>query len=347
MQDFPESRIELSVITPVYKAEECLEELYRRLVAVLERTGEPFEIVMVNDGSPDDSWRLIRELASRDARVKGINLSRNFGQHYAITAGLDHCRGRFVVVMDCDLQHVPEDISRLYAKALEGHDIVFVRRLRRHDSMMKKLASRAFMAVYNYLTDIKVGSDISSYSIISHRVVAALRLVREGNRTYPLLLHWVGFDVAYIDGEHAKRFAGKSAYSLTKSINLAIESICSQSNRPLRLSIQFGFLLSLASLLFALWLVIRYFLFHVTVEGWTSTMVSLFFLSGLLFANIGVLGLYLGKVFDESKRRPLYFVKERLNLDPLARADDHADAAESGTAALPALAARRGGDTSL
>ena len=172
-------------------------------------------------------------------------------------------------------------------------------------------------------------------------------LVREGNRTYPLLLHWVGFDVAYIDGEHAKRFAGKSAYSLTKSINLAIESICSQSNRPLRLSIQFGFLLSLASLLFALWLVIRYFLFHVTVEGWTSTMVSLFFLSGLLFANIGVLGLYLGKVFDESKRRPLYFVKERLNLDPMARADDHADTAESGTAALQELAARRGGDTSL
>jgi glycosyltransferase involved in cell wall biosynthesis len=118
LQDLPENRIELSVITPVYKAEECLEELYRRLVAVLERTGEPFEIVMVNDGSPDDSWRLIRELASRDARVKGINLSRNFGQHNAITAGLDHCRGRFVVVMDCDLQHVPEDISRLYAKAL-------------------------------------------------------------------------------------------------------------------------------------------------------------------------------------------------------------------------------------
>jgi glycosyltransferase involved in cell wall biosynthesis len=347
LQDLPENRIELSVITPVYKAEECLEELYRRLVAVLERTGEPFEIVMVNDGSPDDSWRLIRELASRDARVKGINLSRNFGQHYAITAGLDHCRGRFVVVMDCDLQHVPEDISRLYAKALDGYDIVLVRRMRRYDSPLKKLASRLFITVYNYLSDIKVDPDISSYSIISRRVVEALRFLREGNRTYPLLLHWIGYDVAYIDGEHAKRFAGKSAYSLAKSINLAIESVCSQSNRPLRLSIQFGFLLSLGSIVFAAWLAIRYFFLKLTVAGWTSTMVSLFFLSGLLFANIGVLGLYLGKVFDESKRRPLYFVKERLNLDALARANDSADAAESGTATLPALAARRGGDTSL
>lgn len=339
------AEVEISVVTPIYKAAECVEELYRRLVAVLEQNGEPFEIVMVNDASPDDSWRLIQNLARRDPRVRAINLSRNFGQHYAITAGLDHARGRYVVVMDCDLQHVPEDISRLYAKALEGHDIVLVRRLRRHDSLFKKLASRAFIALYNYLSDIKVDPDISSYSIISHRVAEALRSLREGNRTYPLLLHWVGFDVAYIDGEHAKRFAGKSAYSLAKSINLAIESVCSQSNRPLRLSIQFGFLLSLASLLFAVWLVVRYFIFRVAVEGWTSTMVSLFFLSGLLFANIGVLGLYLGKVFDESKRRPLYFVKERLNVEPLPPVESTprvTDSNASATAsALPVLSGQR------
>ena len=337
--------VELSVVTPVYKAAECLDELYRRLVAVLERTVERFEIVMVNDGSPDDSWRLIEGLARRDPRVRAINLSRNFGQHYAITAGLDQCRGRWVVVMDCDLQHEPEDISRLYAKALDGHDIVLVRRLRRHDPFWKRQTSRAFVAVYNYLSDIKVDPGISSYSIISRRVVAALRSLREGNRTYPLLLHWVGFDVAYIDGEHAKRFAGKSAYSLTKSINLAIESISSQSNRPLRLSIQFGFLLSLASILCAIWLVIRYFLFAVAVEGWTSTMVSLFFLSGLLFANIGVLGLYLGKVFDQTKNRPLYLVKERLNLDTFSPPDETVASAGSDAAVLPVLTGRRVDDS--
>ena len=341
-QALSENEIELSVVTPVYKAADCLEELYRRLVAVLERTGEPFEIVMVNDASPDDSWQLIEGLARRDGRVRGVNLSRNFGQHRAITAGLDHCRGRFVVVMDCDLQHVPEDISRLYAKALDGHDIVLVRRTRRHDSLWKKASSRAFMAVYNYLSDIKVDPDISTYSIISRRVVDALRLLREGNRTYPLLLHWIGFDRAYIDGEHAKRFAGKSAYSLTKSINLAIESISSQSNRPLRLSIQFGFLLSLASLLFAFWLVIRYFLFNVAVEGWTSTMVSLFFLSGLLFANIGVLGLYLGKVFDETQAAARCTSSRSGSTSTLCRLLKNGRVADGSDAAtLPLLTVRR------
>lgn len=310
-----EGRVELSVVTPVYKAAECLEALYQRLVDVLERTVDQFEIVMVNDASPDDSWHVIEDLARRDRRVRGINLSRNFGQHCAITAGLEHARGDWVVVMDCDLQHKPEDIARLYESALRGHDIVLVRRLRRHDSLMKKLTSRAFTILYNTLTDFKIDPTISAYSIISRRVVEALRSMPEGGRSYILMLHWVGFDVGYIDSEHGRRFAGRSAYDFARSINFAIDSIASQSNRPLRLSIQFGFLLSIASLLYAAWLVVRYFLFGVAVAGWTSAMVSMFFLSGLLFANIGVLGLYLGKVFDEAKRRPLYVVKGRINFD--------------------------------
>jgi polyisoprenyl-phosphate glycosyltransferase len=308
-----ESEIEISVVTPVYKAPECLEELYRRLVAVLERLGEPFEIVMVNDASPDQSWQLIQGIARRDPRVRGINLSRNFGQHNAITAGLDHCRGRYVVVMDCDLQHVPEDISRLYAKALEGHDIVFVRRVTRRDTFLKKLSSRAFMALYNTLTDFKIDPRISTFSIVSRRVADAVRGLSEGNRNYALLLHWVGFDIAYIDGEHAERFAGKSSYSLGKLFAFAIDSITGQSNRPMRLSIQFGFCLSIAALLYAVWLAARYFVYGVRVEGWTSVMVAIFVLSGLMFANIGMVGLYLGKVFDETRRRPLYVVKDRLN----------------------------------
>jgi polyisoprenyl-phosphate glycosyltransferase len=310
-----EPEIEISVVTPVYKAVECIDELYRRLVSVLERTVERFEIVMVNDGSPDKSWPLLQELARRDPRVKGINLSRNFGQHYAITAGLDHCRGRWVVVMDCDLQHRPEDISRLYAKALEGHDIVFVRRVTRRDTIWKKLSSRAFTTLYNTLTDLKIDPRISTYSIISRQVANAMRGLSEGGRSYTLLLHWVGFDMAYIDGEHAERFAGRSAYSFAKALSFAIDSITAQSNRPMRLSIQFGFFLSIAAQLYAVWLAIRYFIYAVPVAGWTSVMVGIFFLSGLMFANIGVLGLYLGKVFDETRRRPLYVVKDRINLD--------------------------------
>lgn len=301
-------------------APDCLAELHRRLVAVLERIGEPFEILMINDASPDHSWQVIQGLAERDARVRGINLSRNFGQHYAIAAGLDHARGRYVVVMDCDLQHVPEDIPRLYAKAREGHDIVFVRRMARRDSFWKKLSSRAFTTLYNTLTDFRIDPRISTYSIISRRVADTLRGLSEGNRNYPLLLHWVGFDMAYIDGEHAERFAGRSAYSFRKLFAFAIDSITGQSNRPMRLSIQFGFCLSIAAQLYAVWLAVRYYIWDVKVEGWTSVMVAIFFLSGLAFANIGVLGVYLGKVFDESRRRPLYVIKDRLNFEGEATA---------------------------
>jgi glycosyltransferase involved in cell wall biosynthesis len=323
------SEIGISVVTPVYKAPDCLPELYRRLVAVLERIGEPFEILLVNDASPDNSWQVIEGLAQRDPRVRGINLSRNFGQHYAITAGLDHARGRFVVVMDCDLQHVPEDIPRLYEKAREGYDIVFVRRVTRRDTFLKKLSSRAFTTLYNTLTDFRIDPRISTYSIISRRVADAVRRLSEGNRNYALLLHWVGFDMAYIDGEHAERFAGRSAYSFRKLFAFAIDSITGQSNRPMRLSIQFGFCLSIAAQLYAVWLALRYFIWQVPVEGWTSLMVAIFFLSGLMFANIGVLGVYLGKVFDESRHRPLYVVKDRLNFD-----------AETSTAAIEPIALR-------
>jgi dolichol-phosphate mannosyltransferase len=146
-------------------------------------------------------------------------------------------------------------------------------------------------------------------------VADALRGLSEGGRSYTLLLHWVGFDMAYIDGEHAERFAGKSAYSFGKALSFAIDSITAQSNRPMQLSIQFGFFLSIAAQLYAVWLAIRYFIWLVPVEGWTSLMVAIFFLSGLMFANIGVVGLYLGKVFDEARRRPLYVVMDRTNFD--------------------------------
>jgi polyisoprenyl-phosphate glycosyltransferase len=329
-----EGEIGISVVTPVYKAPDCLPELHRRLVAVLERIGEPFEILMVNDASPDHSWQVIEGLARRDPRVRGINLSRNFGQHYAITAGLDHARGRFVVVMDCDLQHVPEDIARLYAKAQEGYDIVFVRRVTRRDTFLKKLSSRAFTMLYNTLTDFRIDPRISTYSIISRRVADAVRRLSEGNRNYALLLHWVGFDMGYIDGEHAERFAGRSAYSFARLFSFAIDSITGQSNRPMRLSIQFGFYLSIAAQLYAVWLALRYWVWGVRVEGWTSVMVAIFFLSGLAFANIGVLGVYLGKVFDESRRRPLYVVKDRLNFDAetTAVAEDRLTVETSGVA---------------
>ncbi|MDD5157869.1 glycosyltransferase family 2 protein [Sulfurimonas sp.] len=300
----------ISIITPVYGCCGSLNNLYERLTQSLSAVTDDFEIIMVNDSSPDNAWGTIKKLAQSDSRVKGINLSRNFGQHKAITAGLDYAQGDWIVVMDCDLQDQPEEIIKLYNKALEGHDIVFGRRAKRKDTFFKKLSSKLFYKVYDYFTESKIDNTIANFSIISKKVLNTLKQMREQNRTYPLFVNWAGFKRTEINIEHSSRDEGKSSYTFSKLINLAIDSIVSQSNKPLKLSIKFGFIVAFFSLLYASWLILRYFMFSIPVEGWTSVMVSIYFIAGLLFANMGILGLYIGKIFDETKNRPIYIVQE-------------------------------------
>lgn len=302
--------IEISVVTPVYGCCKSLNNLYKRLNKSLSTITDNFEIIMVNDGSPDNAWETIKELSKKDTRIKGINLSRNFGQHRAITAGLNFAKGDWIVVMDCDLQDQPEEIIKLYNKAQEGYDVVFGKRTERKDSFFKKLGSKLFYKVYDYFTESKIDNTIANFSIISKKVLNSLNQIREQNRMYPLFINWVGFKRTDISIEHASREEGKSSYTLSKLINLAVDSIVSQSNRPLKLSIKFGFVISLLSLIYAFCLTIRYFLFSIPVEGWTSVMVSIYFIGGLLFANMGILGLYIGKTFDETKNRPIYIIQE-------------------------------------
>lgn len=305
----------ISVVVPVYKARDCLAELHRRLVQALEPITPDFEIVLVEDGSDDGSWEGIAALARRDPRVKGLKLSRNFGQHYAITAGLDHASGDWVVVMDCDLQDQPEEIGKLYRKAQEGHEVVFARRHERNDSLYRKLSSRLFSLLYNYLGDIKVDNSVANFSISSRRAIAYVRQFRERNRSFPIFLNAAGFRRAYVDVQHAARFAGESTYNFGKLLDFAIQCIASQSNKPLRLSIRFGFALACLSVLYGAVIVIRYLHADIAVPGWTTLAVLVSFLGGLGFANLGILGLYLGKVFDEVKGRPLYCVEQVLNLE--------------------------------
>lgn len=304
----------ISVVTPVYGCAKSLEALYTRLVSTLTKLTEDFEIIMINDASPDNAWESIKSLAQKNDRVKGINFSRNFGQHHAITAGLDHASGDWIVVMDCDLQDQPEEIIKLYNKAQEGYDIVFGRRVQRKDSHFKRLGSKLFYKVYNYFTESKIDNSIANFSIVSSTVVEKLKTLREQNRSYPLFINWVGFKRTNVNVEHAKREEGKSSYTLKKLIDLAIDSIVSQSNKPLRLSIKFGFIISVLSLLYAIFLITRYIIQGTPVEGWTSVMVSIYFIGGLLFANMGILGLYIGKIFDETKNRPLYIIEQTINL---------------------------------
>ena len=310
-----QNRVKISIVSPVYHGSGCLRELYQRLTQVLDDLVDSFEIILVNDASPDDSWHIILELAATDPRVKGIDLSRNFGQHYAITAGLDHARGDWVVVMDCDLQDRPEEIPALYEKACEGYEIVFARRTNRKDHGLKQATSRIFHRLYHFLSDIKIDRDVANFSIASANVVEAMGNLRERNRAYPVFLHWLGFHTAYIDVEHGERFSGKSSYGLLKSLRLAVEAITSQSNKPLRLSIYLGFLMSAASFTYGAYRVIRYYTQAVNVDGWTSLMVAIVFIGGLILSNLGLMGLYLGKVFDESKHRPLYVTRELANME--------------------------------
>ncbi len=302
--------VHVSVVTPVYGCAASLEKLYGRLVSTLEKISGDFEIIMVNDASPDGAWETIRALAEKDRRVKGISLSRNFGQHRAITAGLDYAEGEWIVVMDCDLQDRPEEILKLYAKAQEGYDAVVGRRVERRDSFFKKAGSALFYRIYNYLTDSQVDRAIGNFGIYSSKVIDSVRRFKEQNRSFGLFVLWTGYKRTEIEIVHSERETGKSSYTFSKLINLAIESIVAHSNKPLQLSVKLGFLLSLLSLIYAFWLVIRYLIWNHHVEGWTSLIVSVYFLAGLIIGSIGMTGLYIGKIFDEVKERPLYLVRE-------------------------------------
>ncbi len=300
----------ISVVIPVYKAEDCLHELYRRLVASLESISDDFEIIMVEDCGGDRSWEIIQELAARDARVKGLQFSRNFGQHYGITAGLDYCTGDWVVVMDCDLQDRPEEIPRLYAKAREGYDVVLARRVKRRDKFEKRLMSRVFFIVFNYLTDMDYDPSVGNFRILSRKVVENCKRMRENLRFFPGMVEWLGFSKAAIDVEHGERLAGETSYTFRKLMALAIDTVIAYSDKPLRLSVQVGFGISLMALLAGVVLLLYALFYDVPIMGWSSLIVSIYFLGGVIIANLGVIGIYLGKTFDEAKKRPLYIVRQ-------------------------------------
>ncbi|MGE5405154.1 MAG: glycosyltransferase family 2 protein [Candidatus Saccharibacteria bacterium] len=304
----------ISVIIPLYNCADCIDELYRRLAASLETITPNFELVMVNDCSPQNDWEMVNRLTAKDSRVVGLNLSRNFGQHQAITAGLEAVRGDWVVVMDGDLQDQPEEICKLYKKAQEGFDVVFARRQVRHDNIMKKITSYLFARVFDYFADTRSDSSIANFSIVSYQVAKNVVRLKEHNRSYPHFIRWVGYNQSFVDVDHAERYKGESAYNFSRRFDLAMDIIVAFSNKPLKFSIKLGFLIAFLSLLYGLYILSRYFFIGSPVEGWTTIIVSLYFIGGMLFANLGLLGLYLGKVFDEAKNRPLYIVKESVNL---------------------------------
>ncbi len=298
----------ISVVTPVYQAEGCLEELYRRLVAALSGITQDFEIIMVEDCGGDRSWEIIRELAHTDPRVKGIQFSRNFGQHYGITAGLDQCDGDWVVVMDCDLQDRPEEIPRLYAKAREGYEVVIARRTRSGGPPSRSFTSWLFYKLFSWLADMEYDGQAGNYRMISRKVVDSIRQMRERLRFFGALLNWTGFPTATIDTPHDDRHNGRSTYTLTKLWRLASETIIAYSDKPLRLAIRLGFLIAFLAFCYGLYIFTHALLYGSAITGWASLIVSIYLIGGIIIAILGMLGIYLGKTYDETKRRPLYIV---------------------------------------
>lgn len=303
------SRPHLSVVIPVYKAEHCLDELYRRLKDSLEKISPQFEILLVEDCGGDNSWQVIERLAAADPRVRGIQFSRNFGQHYGITAGMDHCTGDWVVVMDCDLQDRPEEIPRLYAKAQQGYDIVLARRGERRDPLMKRMTSALFYRLFSYLADIEYDGQTGNFRIMSRKVAENFRDMREQLRFFGGLVQWLGFPTASIDVEHAERFEGNSSYTFAKLWRLATETIIAYSDKPLRLSVRFGFTMATLAFCYGIYILAHALIYGSPIPGWNSLIVSLYFIGGIIISILGIIGIYLGKTFDESKKRPLYIVR--------------------------------------
>ncbi len=305
----------ISVVSPVYKGEKMVHELVTRVKENVSKLTDDFDVILVNDASPDLSWQMILKECAVDKRVKGINLSRNFGQHRAITAGLNYAKGDWVVVMDCDLQDRPEEIPTLYNKAKEGYDIVQGERVERHDTYLKKLSSVVFNAVYSYLSGIKKDKKIANFGIYKQPVIKAVCDMPERDRGFGLLVNYVGFKSISIPIEHGSRFEGTSSYTLSKLLKLAFGSIISNTNKPLRLMTGLGFVLSFVSLLLALYNVLAYMMGIIEVPGFTTTVFSIWFVGGMLMMQVGIVGLYIGKIFDQVKGRPLYVVMDEVNVE--------------------------------
>ncbi len=306
--------MKISVVVPVYGCRSALPELHKRVTDSVKKITNDYEIILVNDNCPQNSWESIEEICSKDKNVKGIELSRNFGQMRAILAGLDNVTGDWVVVMDCDLQDAPEEIPRLYQKAMEGYDVVFARRKARKDGFFKVFLSRIFYSVYRYATDGNYDGAVCNFSIIKRNVIEEYCKMREQHRGFVMYINWLGFRQASINVDHHERYEGQSSYNLKKRIDMALELLTSQSDKILRLFVKTGFLMSLLAFFIIIGLIIYKFVANVSI-GWTSIIATIILIGGILIMVMGIIGIYVGNVFMQTKDRPLYVVRQIINKD--------------------------------
>ncbi len=308
--------IRYSIVVPVFNEEAVVEESYKRLKAVMDSTEEPYELIFVNDGSRDRTEQLVSALCDVDSHVRLISFSRNFGHQTAITAGMDASSGQAVVVIDADLQDPPEVILEMIAKWKEGYDVVYGQRISREgETLFKKLTAKAFYRILKSLTNVEIPVDTGDFRLIDRKVCDVLSSLNEKNRYVRGLVSWVGFRQTAVRFHRQERFAGETKYPFKKMLKFAMDGITTFSYKPLKLTTYVGFLVSFFSFLYLLVVLYLKLFTDRTVSGWASTLsVSLLF-NGVILMMLGIIGEYIGRIYDETKNRPLYVIRERKGFD--------------------------------
>lgn len=308
--------VEISIVIPLYNESESIEHLFARLTPVLVGLDLDYEIICVNDGSQDDTIKRLIELNQQDPTIKIVSLSRNFGKEIALTAGIDYASGAAVIPIDADLQDPPELIEKLIAKWREGYDVVYAtRRSRQGDTWLKRISAMAFYQTIGRMSHVPIPANTGDFRLLDRRVVEAIKKLPERTRFMKGLFAWVGYKQTSVLFDRQPRYRGQTTWNYWKLWNFALDGIISFSFLPLKVWSYVGVTISVVSLLYALMLVIRTLIFGVDVPGYASLMVAILFLGGIQLITLGVLGEYLGRVYEEVKGRPLYFVREEYGFD--------------------------------
>ena len=302
-----------SLVIPVWNEETVLPVLYERMTQVMDSTGEPWELIFVNDGSRDGSLAILTELNQRDGRIKVLNFSRNFGHQIAITAGSDYADGDAVIIMDADMQDPPEVVLRLIEQWRAGYDVAYaVRTKREGETWFKLFTASVFYRLIRSIADVDIPLDAGDFRLMDRRVVLAMRQLRERNRFMRGLSSWVGFKQIAVEYERAARFAGETKYPLRKMLRLANNAITSFSHVPLQLATYTGFILAAVSLVGILVTIVARLSGISSFSGQATTLVSVLFLGGIQLIFLGIIGEYLGRIYDEVKNRPLYIIADAI-----------------------------------
>lgn len=304
--------IQYSIIVPLYNEELVIRETYRRLKKVMNSTKEPYEIIFVNDGSKDKTVEMVKEICSMDVSIKLLSFSRNFGHQVAITAGMEHSSGQAIIVIDADLQDPPEVMLKMIEKWKEGYDVVYGKRLKRNgETFFKKFTAKMFYKILRNMSDVDIPTDAGDFRLIDRKVCEALKSLPEHNRYVRGLVSWIGFKQTGVEFVREERFAGETKYPLKKMLKLAFDGITAFSYKPLKIAASLGSIATISGFVYLLVLLLEKLFTSIAISGWAVAIAAMLFLSGLILVTLGIIGEYIGRIYDEAKGRPIYIIGEK------------------------------------